>query len=48
MVLSAWRTSLALTDPPARGIYAVLPRRDPHPLAPLLARRVSDSLPDRG
>jgi DNA-binding transcriptional LysR family regulator len=29
-------TTLALVDPPTRGIYAVLPRRDPHPSAPRL------------
>ncbi|WP_370377265.1 LysR family transcriptional regulator [Catenulispora sp. GAS73] len=27
---------LALTDPPTRGIYALTPRRDPHPSAALL------------
>ncbi len=37
-------TTLALADPPTRGIYAVLPRRDPHPSAPLLALQVETSL----
>ncbi|CAM5368458.1 hypothetical protein STENM223S_07724 [Streptomyces tendae] len=26
-------TTVALVDPPARGIYAITPRRDPHPRA---------------
>jgi DNA-binding transcriptional LysR family regulator len=29
-------TTLALVNPPTRGIYSVLPRHDPHPSAPLL------------
>ena len=33
-------TTLALVNPPARGIYAVLPRNDPHPAAPLLLRQI--------
>jgi DNA-binding transcriptional LysR family regulator len=37
-------TTLALVDPPTRGIYAVLPRRDPHPAAAPLARQVAASL----
>jgi hypothetical protein len=36
-------TTLALVNPPTRGIYAVLPRHDPHPSAPLLARQVMSS-----
>jgi DNA-binding transcriptional LysR family regulator len=37
-------TTLALVDPPTRGIYAVLPRRNPHPAAAPLARQVAASL----
>jgi DNA-binding transcriptional LysR family regulator len=33
-------TTLALLDPPTRGIYAVLPCRDPHPSAPLLLHQL--------
>jgi DNA-binding transcriptional LysR family regulator len=33
-------TTLALVDPPTRGIYAILPGRDPHPSAPLLLRQL--------
>jgi DNA-binding transcriptional LysR family regulator len=33
-------TTLPLVDPPTRGIYAVLPRHDPHPAAPLLVRQI--------
>jgi len=33
-------TTLALVDPPTRGIYAVLPRHAPHPSAPLLVREI--------
>jgi hypothetical protein len=36
-------TTLALVSPPTRGIYAVLPRHDPHPAAPLLVRQVMTS-----
>ena len=36
-------TTLALVDPPTRGIYAVLPHRDPHPAAPLLVQRIMAS-----
>ena len=36
-------TTLALVSPPTRGIYAVLPRHDPHPSAPLLVRQVMAS-----
>jgi hypothetical protein len=36
-------TTLGLVDPPTRGIYAVLPRHDPHPSAPLLVREVMAS-----
>jgi DNA-binding transcriptional LysR family regulator len=36
-------TTLALVNPPTRGIYAVLPRHDPHPAAPLLVRQVMTS-----
>jgi DNA-binding transcriptional LysR family regulator len=36
-------TTVALVDPPTRGIYAVLPRRDPHPAAPLLLDQVTRS-----
>jgi DNA-binding transcriptional LysR family regulator len=32
--------ALALVNPPARGIYAVLPRHDPHPSAPLLLHQL--------
>lgn len=35
-------TTVALVDPPARGIYTITPRRDPHPCsAPLLDRLVT-------
>ncbi len=33
-------TTLALVNPPMRGIYAVLPRHDPHPSAPLLLHQI--------
>jgi DNA-binding transcriptional LysR family regulator len=33
-------TIVALVNPPTRGIYAILPRRDPHPSAPLLLRQL--------
>ena len=33
-------TTVALVNPPTRGIYAILPRRDPHPSAPLLLRQL--------
>ena len=33
-------TTLALVDPPTRGIYAVLPRNNPHPSAPLLLHQI--------
>jgi DNA-binding transcriptional LysR family regulator len=33
-------TTLALVNPPTRGIYAVLPCRDPHPSAPLLLHQL--------
>ncbi len=36
-------TTLALVDPPTRGIYAILPRRDPHPSAPPLLRQLMTS-----
>jgi len=36
-------TTLALVDPPTRGIYAVLPRHDPHPAAALLVREIMAS-----
>jgi hypothetical protein len=36
-------TTLALVNPPARGVYAVLPRNDPHPAAPLLLRQIMPS-----
>jgi DNA-binding transcriptional LysR family regulator len=36
-------TTLALVNPPTRGIYAVLPHHDPHPAAPLLVRQVMTS-----
>jgi DNA-binding transcriptional LysR family regulator len=32
--------TLALVNPPTRGIYAVLPRYDPHPSAPLLLHQL--------
>jgi DNA-binding transcriptional LysR family regulator len=37
-------TTVALVDPPTRGIYAVLPRHDPHPAAPQLLRQIVRSL----
>jgi DNA-binding transcriptional LysR family regulator len=36
-------TTLALADPPARGVYAVLPRHDPHPAAAPLIEQVMTS-----
>jgi DNA-binding transcriptional LysR family regulator len=33
-------TTVALVNPPARGIYAVLPRAGPHPSAPLLLHQI--------
>jgi DNA-binding transcriptional LysR family regulator len=36
-------TTVALVNPPTRGIYAVLPRQDPHPSAPLLLDQVARS-----
>ena len=36
-------TTLALVNPPTRGIYAVLPRHDPHPSAPLLLDQLMTS-----
>jgi DNA-binding transcriptional LysR family regulator len=33
-------TTVALVNPPTRGIYALLPRLDPHPSAPLLLRQL--------
>ena len=36
-------TTLALVDPPTRGIYAILPCRDPHPSAPPLLRQLMTS-----
>jgi DNA-binding transcriptional LysR family regulator len=35
--------TLGLVDPPTRGIYAVLPRHDPHPSAPPLVREITAS-----
>jgi hypothetical protein len=35
--------TLALVNPPTRGIYAVLPRHDPHPSAPLLVQQIAMS-----
>jgi DNA-binding transcriptional LysR family regulator len=32
--------TVALVNPPTRGIYAILPRHDPHPSAPLLVRQL--------
>ena len=37
-------TTLALVDPPTRGIYAILPRHGPHPSAPLLADQLTRAL----
>jgi DNA-binding transcriptional LysR family regulator len=34
-------TTVALVSPPTRGIYALLPRHDPHPSAPLLLGQLS-------
>jgi DNA-binding transcriptional LysR family regulator len=38
-------TTLALVDPPTRGIYAILPSRDPHPSALPLLRQLMTSFP---
>jgi DNA-binding transcriptional LysR family regulator len=37
-------TTSALVDPPTRGIFAVLPHRDAHPVAPLLVRQIMRAL----
>jgi DNA-binding transcriptional LysR family regulator len=36
-------TTLPLVNPPTRGIYAILPRHDPHPSAPLLLHHIKTS-----
>jgi DNA-binding transcriptional LysR family regulator len=36
-------TTVALVHPPTRGIYAVLPRHDPHPSAPPLLQQIAMS-----
>jgi hypothetical protein len=36
-------TTVALVNPPTRGIYAVLPRHDPHPSAPQLLEQLTMS-----
>ena len=36
-------TTLALVNAPTRGIYAILPRHDPHPSAPLLLQQITMS-----
>jgi DNA-binding transcriptional LysR family regulator len=36
-------TTLALVNPPTRGVYAVLPPHGPHPSAPLLIQRITMS-----
>jgi DNA-binding transcriptional LysR family regulator len=36
-------TTLPLVNPPTRGIYAILPRHDPHPSAPLLLHHIKMS-----
>jgi DNA-binding transcriptional LysR family regulator len=33
-------TTVALVNPPVRGIYGILPGQDPHPTAPLLLRHI--------
>jgi DNA-binding transcriptional LysR family regulator len=35
-------TTVALVNPPTRGIYALLPPGDPHPSAPLLLQQITD------
>jgi len=35
--------TVTLVNPPTRGIYAVVPRRDPHPSAPLLIDQITMS-----
>ncbi|GAA0666264.1 hypothetical protein GCM10009535_52510 [Streptomyces thermocarboxydovorans] len=35
--------TVPLVDPPTRGIYAITPRRDPHPSAPALIDRLADA-----
>lgn len=42
--LPAGVVTLPLTDPPARGIYALTPRRDPHPSAAPLADALAAAL----
>ncbi|MDG9712770.1 LysR family transcriptional regulator [Streptomyces sp. DH10] len=34
-------TTVSLLDPPTRGVYAITPRRDPHPAAALLLDRLA-------
>jgi hypothetical protein len=34
-------TTRRLIDPPTRGIYAILPRRDQHPATPLLMNQLT-------
>jgi DNA-binding transcriptional LysR family regulator len=41
--LRAGVTTLALVNPPTRGIYAILPLQDPHPSAPLLLHHLTTS-----
>jgi DNA-binding transcriptional LysR family regulator len=43
VALRADVTTVALVDPPARGIYAVLPRDDPHPSASRLRGQIMRS-----
>jgi hypothetical protein len=40
-------TTLALIDPPARGIYTITPRRDPHPSAAALLDQLATAFGPR-
>ncbi|MFF4585520.1 LysR family transcriptional regulator [Streptomyces sp. NPDC001388] len=41
-------TTVALVDPPTRGIYAITPRRDPHPSAAALLDRLAPAFAPAG
>jgi DNA-binding transcriptional LysR family regulator len=41
-------TTVSLVDPPTRGIYAITPHRDPHPVAALLLDRLATAFAPAG
>ncbi|MFJ4973901.1 LysR family transcriptional regulator [Streptomyces coeruleorubidus] len=41
-------TTVSLVDPPARGVYTITPRRDPHPTAALLLDRLATAFAPDG